>query len=75
VTTTKLMLVSSSGRVKADKAQTFTVFCVLQNLSDKAQRMSVAFDVEAEAKETFHPVWLRNTIEEPLDEAEVVREI
>ncbi len=58
-------------KVKADKAQTFIVFRVLQNLSDKAERLSVTFDVEAEAKEGFDPIWLRNAVEEPLDEADV----
>jgi len=61
-------------RVKADKTQTFIVFRVLQNLSDRAERMSVTFDIEAEAKEAFDQVWLRNAVEEPLDEADVVRE-
>jgi len=60
--------------VKADKTQTFIVFRVLQNLSDRAERMSVTFDIEAEAKEAFDQVWLRNAVEEPLDEADVVRE-
>jgi hypothetical protein len=61
-------------RVKADKAQTFIVFRVLQNLSDKAERLTVTFDIEAEAKEAFDPIWLRNAVEEPLEEADVVRE-
>jgi len=38
-------------RVRADKAQTFIVFRVLQNLSDKAERLTVTFDIEAEAKD------------------------
>jgi len=61
-------------RLKADKAQTFIVFRVLQNLSDKAKRLTVTFDIEAEAEEAFDPIWLRNAVEEPLDEADVVRE-
>jgi hypothetical protein len=60
--------------VKADKAQTFIVFRVLQNLSDKAERLSVTFEIEAEAKEGFDPIWLRNAVEEPLDEADVTKE-
>jgi len=61
-------------RVRADKAQTFIVFRVLQNLSDKADRLSVTFDIDAEAEQPFDPIWVRNAVEEPLDEADVVRE-
>jgi hypothetical protein len=63
-------------RLKANKAQAFTVFRVLQNLSDKADRLTITFDISAEAKDRagFDPVWLRNAIEEPLDEADITRE-
>ena len=58
-------------RATADRSQAFTVFTVLQNLADKAQKVTVTFDVEAEAEEPFDPVWLRNAVEEPLDEADI----
>ena len=44
---------------------------MLQNLADKAQKVTVTFDIEAEAEEGFDPVWLRNAVEEPLDEADI----
>jgi len=58
-------------RATADKSQAFTVFTVLQNLADKARKVTVTFSVEAEAEEPFDPVWLRNAVEEPLDEANI----
>ena len=58
-------------RATADKSQAFTVFTVLQNLADTAQKVTVTFDVEAEAEGPFDPVWLRNAVEEPLDEADI----
>lgn len=58
-------------RVTANESQAFTVFTVLQNLADKARKVTVTFDVEAEAEEPFDPLWLRNAVEEPLDEADI----
>ncbi|MBN1287263.1 MAG: ATP-binding protein [Anaerolineae bacterium] len=58
-------------RVTADKSQAFMVFKVLQNLSDRADRLVVTFDIEAETEAGFDPVWLRNAVEEPLDEADI----
>lgn len=58
-------------RATADKSQAFTVFTALQNLADKAEKVTVTFDVAAEAEEPFDPVWLRNAVEEPLEEADV----
>ena len=58
-------------RLKADKVQIFTVLRVLQNLSDKAERITVTFEVEAGVKASFDPVWLRNAVEVQLDEADV----
>lgn len=61
-------------RVEAEGPDVFKVMEVLQYVSDKARRLKVVFDVTAESKEGFDPVWLRNTVEEPLDEANVKRE-
>ncbi len=58
-------------RVTADKSKAFTVFTVLQNLADRAEKVTVSFDIVAEAEEGFDPVWLRNAVEEPLDEADI----
>jgi hypothetical protein len=58
-------------RIAADKVGLFRAIPALQALSDKAQSMQVTVDVTADSAEGFDPVWLRNAVEEPLDEADV----
>lgn len=48
-----------------------SAFRVLQNLSDEAEQLTVTFDIKAEAKDGFDPIWLHNAVEEPLDQADV----
>jgi len=60
--------------METDKAQAFQAFRVLQALSDKCSKMKLNIEVDAEAKDEFDPVWLRNAIEEPLDEADIKKE-
>jgi hypothetical protein len=55
----------------ADKSKVFKVFKAVQNLTDRADRVSVRIEVTAETNTQFDPVWLRNAVEEPLDEADV----
>lgn len=60
-------------RIRADASQLFRILPALQNLSDKAKRFDARLEVEAEAQEPFDPTWLRNAVEEHLDEAGVER--
>ena len=60
-------------RIKANAAQLFRVLPALQNLSDKADSFEARLELEAEAEEGFDPAWLRNAVEEHLDEAGVER--
>jgi len=43
----------------------------LQNLADRSAKFSVRAEVEAVGKEPFDPAWLRNAVNEHLDEAGV----
>jgi hypothetical protein len=55
----------------ADKSKAFKLFRAVQNLAEKSNRLSVQIQVRAEADSGFDPIWLRNAVEEPLDEANV----
>jgi len=44
---------------------------VLQSLSDKANDMTIQIEVRAHTKQEFDPNWIRNAIEEPLDELDI----
>ena len=46
----------------------------VQNLADWAEKVTVTFDIVAETEGGFDPVWLRNAVEEPLNEADVSAE-
>jgi hypothetical protein len=54
-----------------DKAHLFDVIQALQTLSDQADNMSISIKVTATKKDGFDINWLRNAIEEPLDEQEI----
>lgn len=56
---------------QVDKTKIFKVFRVVQNLTDKSDRVLMQIEVVAEADGEFDPVWLRNAVEEPLDEADI----
>jgi hypothetical protein len=58
-------------RINADlnAAQLFRILPALQNLADSSSIVRIHLDVEADAKETFERRWLRNAVEEHLDEA------
>jgi hypothetical protein len=56
---------------RADAAQLFRALPALQNLADRAALFTATIDVEAEGKEAFDRAWLRNAVEEHLDEAGV----
>lgn len=56
---------------RADKAKVFKVIRAVQNLMDKSDRVTMQIEIVAESNTQFDPVWLRNAVEEPLDEADV----
>lgn len=56
-------------RMRLDRAKLYASFNALANLVDKAGIIQMA--IAAEALDGFDPVWLRNAVMEPLDEAGV----
>ena len=58
-------------RVEVDAAQFFRIMPALQNLADRAAQFHTRLDVHAKADEAWDKSWLRNAVEEHLDEAGV----
>jgi hypothetical protein len=58
-------------RVETNASQLFRIMPALQNLADRASRFVARIDVEAESEEPFDRSWLRNAVQEHLDEAGV----
>ena len=54
-------------RMRLNRAQLYQTFNALANLADKAGAIEVS--VTADSLQGFDPVWLRNAVQEPLDEA------
>jgi hypothetical protein len=54
-----------------DAAQLFRILPALQNLADNSSTVRIRLALEAEAKDKFERSWLRNAVEEHLDEAGV----
>lgn len=59
---------------EADREQVFKAFPAIANLADKSATGKVRLNVEAHSDDGFDPVWLRNAVEEPLTEAELLEE-
>ena len=57
----------------ATRDQLYKTFSALANLAEKSDSGKVTIRVEARSAAGFDPVWLRNAVEEPLDEADVER--
>ncbi|MCS6835397.1 MAG: DUF499 domain-containing protein [Anaerolineae bacterium] len=58
-------------RVATDKGHLFKLVRVLQSLADKAEGLTIRVEVQAEHSGGFDTVWMRNAVEEPLDEADI----
>lgn len=58
-------------RYEADAVQLFRTLPALQNLSEKASDFKATVDLKVAAEEPFDRTWLRNAVEEHLDEAGV----
>jgi hypothetical protein len=57
----------------ATRDQVFKAFPAIANLAEKSDGGKVVIYIEANSQSGFDPAWLRNAVEEPLDEADVER--
>jgi hypothetical protein len=57
----------------ATRDQVFKTFPAIANLAEKSDGGKVVIQIEATSQQGFDPTWLRNAVEEPLDEADVER--
>jgi hypothetical protein len=55
----------------ATRNQIFKAFPAIANLADKSDEEKVKIHVEGTAADGYDPAWLRNAVEEPLDEADI----
>ncbi len=58
-------------KFKATRDQIFKAFPAIANLADKSDDRKVTVNVEGTSSAGFDPSWLRNAVEEPLDEANI----
>jgi len=58
---------------KATRDQVFKAFPAIANLADKSDEGRVTVRVEGSSTSGFDASWLRNAVEEPLDEADIER--
>jgi len=56
---------------KASRDQVFKAFPAIANLADKSDDERVKIRIEGTAADGYDPLWLRNAVEEPLDEADI----
>ncbi len=61
-------------RFRATRDQVYKAFPAVANLADKSDAKTVTVTVEATAENGFDKSWLRNAVDEPLDEADVEKE-
>jgi hypothetical protein len=54
---------------RANRNQLFKTFPAIANLADKSDESEVVVSIEGKALDGFEPGWLRNAVQEPLDEA------
>jgi hypothetical protein len=58
----------------ASRAQVYRAFPAIANLADKSDDGKVKVHVEGTSAEGYDASWLRNAVEEPLDEADIERQ-
>nr|MBP8646766.1 AAA family ATPase [Syntrophobacteraceae bacterium] len=58
---------------EATREQVFKAFPAIANLADKSDGGKVRLRVEGSSASGFDPSWLRNAVDEPLDEADIER--
>jgi hypothetical protein len=57
----------------ATRDQVFKAFPAIANLAEKSDGGKIVIHIEASSQQGFDPAWLRNAVEEPLDEADIER--
>jgi len=57
----------------ATRDQIFKAFPAIANLADKSDDEKVKIRIEGTATDGYDPLWFRNAVEEPLDEADIER--
>jgi hypothetical protein len=58
---------------QATREQVFKAFPAIANLADKSDGARVRIRIEGSSVAGFDPSWLRNAVDEPLDEADIER--
>ena len=58
---------------EATREQVFKAFPAIANLADKCDGARVRIRIEGSSAAGFDPSWLRNAVDEPLDEADIER--
>ncbi|MEW6380405.1 MAG: DUF499 domain-containing protein [bacterium] len=58
---------------EATREQVFKAFPAIANLADKSDGARVRIRIEGSSAVGFDPSWLRNAVDEPLDEADIER--
>ena len=56
---------------EATREQIFKAFPAIANLADKSDGARVKIRIEGISESGFDPAWLRNAVDEPLDEADI----
>jgi hypothetical protein len=57
--------------LSANRDQVFKAFPAIANLADKSDGSRISIVVEGQAADGFDASWLRNAVQEPLDEANI----
>jgi hypothetical protein len=60
---------------EATREQVFKAFPAIANLADKSDGARVRIRIEGSSVAGFDPTWLRNAVDEPLDEADIERTV
>lgn len=58
-------------RFAANRDQVFKTFSAIANLADKSDKGQISLVIEGQAASGFDPGWLRNAVQEPLEEANI----
>ena len=58
----------------ATRDQVFKAFPAIANLAERSDGGTIEIHIEATSQQGFDPAWLRNAVEEPLDEADIERQ-
>lgn len=58
---------------EANREQVFKSFSAIANLADRSDGAKVKIRIEALSENGYDPSWLRNAVDEPLDEADIER--